>query len=74
MNSINASKETQISLFLVSSPARVLLLTKAYTEPCQTSKMEYFAKILNGKMLHLRSDKVLNTALINVQRYVCFKS
>ena len=43
--------------------------TEAYTEPCGTSKMELFVKIVNGfkfliiftKKLHL--DKVLNTPL-----------
>ena len=27
---------------------RILVLTEEFAEPCQTSKMEHFAKIING--------------------------
>ena len=38
---------------------------EAYLEPCQTSKMmELFAKVVNGKKLHLRClTGFLNTSL-----------
>ena len=47
-----------------------VLLSEEYSEPCQTSKMDFFVKIVNGlkplflqKTLFTIFDRVLNTPL-----------
>ena len=59
----------RIKLFVITS--KIIIMTKAHSKPCQTSKMELSAKIVNGfqsltifaKSSILDFDRLLNTPL-----------
>ena len=47
----------------------LIRLAEAYSEPCQTSKMEHFAKIVNG----LKSFTILGKRYLTLLPGVLFK-
>ena len=45
---LRIKKTKKNHVFLCTLPSKLPNMEEAYSKPCQTSKMEHFAKIVNG--------------------------
>ena len=66
------SSTAMLGILFRASDSVCLICSEAYSEPCQTCKMEHFAKIVNGckqNALSSMFDRVLNTSLMFANIY-----